>query len=289
MFAQWLSAAFMVSRAVVLRCHELCLSPSTLLRQARPDLSHPYCQRCCCNVVVRDAGESGQNTLRPWIIWTLLESLSQRGLCRCSNVWEALDSIPAAARGAPFAPPATHQQPTAARSAGSLQDQSRLPSESKPDNRPNQGPFARVGASGPATSAGSAGATAGSSGGGGARSKTPLGALQAKRVASGALDSLSPKPILVTVCCGSQTGVYDVRKGSVTIRFGLQGKVGKRLLCCSAYCIMGRDATCDRCEFQDKIPCKRALGQMSCMQSFKVVSLFPFAAFSACLACGLTS
>ena len=145
--------------------------------------------------------------------------------CRCSNVWDvhSLDHLLTAARGNPLPPPTIFQQPTAARSAGSLQDRSPL-LEPKPD-RPYQGPFARVGASGPATSAGSAVATAGSSGGGGTKSKTPLGALQAKRVASGALDSLSPKPILVTVCCGSQTGVYDVRKGSVTIRFGLQGKV----------------------------------------------------------------
>ncbi|KAK9835818.1 hypothetical protein WJX74_008627 [Apatococcus lobatus] len=148
-----------------------------------------------------------------------------------SNVWDAhsLDHLPTAARGHPHPPPTSYQQqPTAARSAGSLQDPSpRL--DSRPD-RPYQGPFARVGPSGPATSASSAGPIAGVSGGGGAKPKTPLGALQAKRAASGALDSLSSKPILVTVCCGSQTGVYDVRKGSVTIRFGLQGKIKTRRL-----------------------------------------------------------
>ncbi len=126
----------------------------------------------------------------------------------------------------------TNQQPSAFNNIPSAMFCRGTSLESRPEVRPDarldkptQGPFARVGACGPATSANSGATTAGSSGGGGAKPRTPSGAFQAKRVASGALDGPSVKPILVTVCCGSQTGVYDVRKGSITIRFGLQGKV----------------------------------------------------------------
>lgn len=128
---------------------------------------------------------------------------------------------PTAARARPLSPP-IGQQANPQHPPALLPDR---PHQDARCDKQGQGPVARIVAGGSATSANS-GATAGSGGGGVGKPKTPIGGFQAKRVASGALEGLmSSKPVLVTVCCGGQTGVYDVRKGSVTIRFGLQGKV----------------------------------------------------------------